>query len=191
MKLKSHNIILKGKTSKGLTVRLRPMTEKDWPILNKWNSDPEVLYYADTDNVTSYEPDLVKRIYRNVSQTAYCFVIEAEGKPAGECWLQEMNLDWVLERYSGFDCRRIDLMIGEKDLWGQGIGSEVIKLMTEFGFFKEKADFIFGCHIADYNKGSLKIFINCGYKVLEKIKQEPGAKADYSYYVIISKSDFL
>ena len=191
MKLQSHNIILEGKTTYGLNVKLRPMTEEDWPVLNKWNSDSEILYYADTDDITSYSPELVKRIYRNVSKTAYCFITEVNKVPVGECWLQEMNLDWILKKYPDFDCRRIDLMIGEKDFWGQGIGTVVINLLTEFAFLKENADFIFGCYIADYNKGSLKIFKKCGYKVLAKMKQEEGAKSDYSYFLFSSREEFL
>ena len=88
------------------------MTEEDWKILLKWNSDPEVLYYSEGDNVTAYTLEQVQRIYCGISQNAFCFIIEVDGEHVGECWLQRMNLKRILEKYPRLDCRRIDLMIG-------------------------------------------------------------------------------
>ena len=132
-------------------VVLRPMTEGDWDSLERWNNDPEVLWFSEGDDVRSRPLEEVKRIYRMVSQTAYCFIIEVEGRGIGECWLQEMNLDRILARNPGRYCRRIDICIGEKELWDQGYGTEAIRLLAAFGFEKEDADLIFGCSIADYN----------------------------------------
>src|SRR5262249_61705775 len=127
------------------------MTEDYLDILLKWNSDPEVLYYSEGDNITSRNMEDVQEMYRWVSQTAFCFMIEVSGMPIGECWLQQMNLERILEKYPNADCRRIDLMIGEKAFWGQGLGTEVIRLLTELAFEREKADLVFGCEVADYN----------------------------------------
>ena len=52
----------------------------------------------------------------------------------GESWLQEMNLEEVKAKYPHLDVGRIDLMIGEKDHWGMGIGTTVVRLLTEFAF---------------------------------------------------------
>ena len=46
MKLREHTITLGSEK-----VILRPMTEADWDILLKWNSDPQVLYYSEGDDV--------------------------------------------------------------------------------------------------------------------------------------------
>ncbi len=45
-----------------------------------------------------------------------------------------MNIKRILEEHTDLDCRRIDLLIGEKEFWGRGIGTCVIRLLTEFGF---------------------------------------------------------
>src|SRR5262245_33981267 len=70
--------------------------------------------------------------------------------PIGECWLQEMNLERILRQHPGRNCRRIDLMIGEKDYRGRGLGTEMIGLLTALAF-EQGADMVFGCDIADYN----------------------------------------
>jgi RimJ/RimL family protein N-acetyltransferase len=64
-----HSITLRSKR-----VVLRPMTESDWDILLKWNSDPEVLYYSEGDDVQAYRLEDIQGIYRGVSQTAFCFI---------------------------------------------------------------------------------------------------------------------
>ena len=186
-KLRQHNIVL---TSYGGNIRLRPMTESDWHILLPWNSDPEVLYYSEGDDVAAYSLEDVQGIYRGVSQIAFCFIIEANGKPIGECWLQEMNLERIFSKYPGLDCRRIDIMIGEKQYWGQGIGTEVIRMLTKFGFLNENADMIFCCSIANYNVRSLRAVQKVGYRLLSKMKEKPGAKADYTYDFVLTKEEF-
>ena len=167
------------------------MTEEDWEILLKWNSDPEVLYYSEGDNVTDYTLEQVQRIYRGISQNAFCFIIEIHGKPVGECWLQRMNLKRILEKYPRLDCRRIDLMISEKQFWRRGIGHEVICMLTEFGFLKENADIIFGCDIVDYNIGNHKVFLKVRFEIDMKIEQPPNHKAYYCYDLVLAKEKFL
>lgn len=187
--LKEHEVTLKGKTPKGRSIELRPMTEDDWDILVKWNSDSEVLYYCEGDDVTSYTLEEVQGIYRSVSQNAFCFIIEVDEKPIGECWLQEMNLERFLQKYPDLDCRRIDIMIGEKEYWGQGIGTEVTRMLTEFGFLKEGADMIFACDIADYNIRALRAVQKAGYEIVHK--GESTSKANCTYDAVITSEKFF
>ena len=180
MNLNTHSFILQNND-----ITLRPMTENDWDILLRWNSDPEVLYFSEGDDVTSYSLDEIQGIYRGVSQDAFCFIIELSGDPIGEGWLQDMNMDRILNRHPGKVCRRIDLMIGEKQFWGQGIGTTVIRMLTHFGF-EQKTSMIFACGVADYNPRSLKAFQKVGFEIVDKIKELPGSKAKYVYDLAIT-----
>ena len=92
--LKEHNVVLRG-----TRIVLRPMTESDWDVLLRWNSNPEVLWFSDGDDVQSYTLEEVQGIYRGVSRKAFCFIAEVDGTPIGECWLQQMNLERILKRY--------------------------------------------------------------------------------------------
>ena len=60
----------------------------------------------------------MQTIYRWISTRAHCFIMEVGGNPIGECWLQRMNLQRIVAQFPDKDLRRIDLMIGEKELWG-------------------------------------------------------------------------
>lgn len=168
-------------------LRLRPMTEDDWDVLLKWNNDPEVLYFSEGDAVSSRTLEQVQRIYRGVSKNAFVFVAELEGKPVGACWLQRMNIQRVLEKCPGRDLRRIDLMIGEKGLWGRGWGTKVIGLLTRFGFEQEGADAIFGLGVADYNPRSHRAFQKNGYVVDEVIDLPAGRKARQEYDMVLTR----
>jgi RimJ/RimL family protein N-acetyltransferase len=189
--LRRHDIVLEGQTSRGVRIRLRPMTEGDWDLLLKWNNDPGVLYFAEGDDITSRTLQEVQDLYCTVCRTAFCFIIKAAGVPVGECWLQEMNVARILKQRPGLDCRRIDLMIGEKHLWGQGIGTEAIRLLSHFGFTRQSADAIFGCFVADNNPRSYKAFQRVGYQIIETLECSPGSKSRFEYTLRLTREAYL
>jgi aminoglycoside 6'-N-acetyltransferase len=173
LKLREHDV-----TFRGWRVSLRPMTEDDWPLVEMWETDPEVLYWSDTDSVTNRTLEEVQAIFRTVSQKAYCFIIEHEGRPVGDGWLQQMNLPAISEKYPGKDCRRIDLVIGEKELWGKGLGTDVLCVLTKFAFEQEKADMVFGL-VGDYNLRSRRAFEKAGFRVVMQLPEPPGGKSGF------------
>jgi aminoglycoside 6'-N-acetyltransferase len=138
------------------------MTEDDWGILERWDSDPVVMYYD--GDVGGYGPEMVRDIYRGVSQRAFCFIIEYNGRAVGETYLQKMNLERILVKFPDKDIRRIDIMIGEKDHWGRGIGTKAVEMLLEFGFEEERADAIFGCDVDESNVRSVKMFRKLGFE---------------------------
>jgi RimJ/RimL family protein N-acetyltransferase len=184
LKLREHKVTLRG-----WRVALRPMTEDDWPLVEKWETDPDVFYWADGENITSRPPEEVRAIFRTVSQKAYCFIIEHEGRPVGDGWLQEMNLPVILGKFPGKDCRRVDLVIGEKELWGKGLGTEVISVLTKFAFEQEKADMVFGLP-GDYNMRSCRAFKKVGYAKVMRMPEPPGSKARYTCGFAMTKEMF-
>ena len=169
-------------------ILLRPLTEDDWETLLRWNSDPEVLFYAEGDDVSTHTLEEVQHIYRSVSRTAFSFMIEVDGRPVGECQLQQMNLRRVLDRYPERDCRRIDIMLGEKQVWGQGIGTAAVGLLTRFGFEQERADAIFGCDIADYNPRSRRAFEKIGFILDAEYAEPPGRKARAHVDLVLTRA---
>jgi RimJ/RimL family protein N-acetyltransferase len=185
-RLREHEVVLQGART-----RLRPMTEGDWDALLRWNQDAEVLYFADADEHDSHSLEEVQDIYRWVSLTALNFVIELHGLPVGECWLQQMNLPRLINAHPGQNLRRIDLMIGEKQHWGKGLGTEAISLLTRFGFEEQSCDQIFACGVADYNPRSMGAFRKCGYRVSQVLAERPGGKMRFSYDLSLPRSAFL
>ncbi len=170
-RLREHDVTLAGGN-----VTLRPLTEHDWETLLRWNNDPEVLYFAEGDNVTGRSAEQLQAIYRPISQHAFCFVIERNGTPVGDCWLQQLNLDRILEREAGLDCRRIDIVI-DRGAWGQRAGAAAVHLLLDFAFTAEGADAVFACDVADYNERSLRLWRALGFELYGEAEQPPGSKA--------------
>ena len=121
---------------------------------------------------------------RGISRSAFCFIIEFEGRPVGECWLQEMNLERVLRRTRGLDCRRIDLEI-EKAYWGRGIGTAAIRLLVELGLEREGADAIFAMDVAGDNPRSRRAFEKAGFELYATVPQPSGGRASARHDLVI------
>jgi RimJ/RimL family protein N-acetyltransferase len=99
-----------------------------------------------------------------------------------------MNMARCLARYPGKDLRRIDIMIGVKDLWGHGIGTAAIRMLVRFAFQQEHADAVFGADIADYNPRSRRAFEKAGF-VMDAVYPTPaGAKAGAVYDMVVWRS---
>lgn len=177
-----HNLVLDDGS-----LRLRPLTEQDWDVLLKWNSDPEVLFFSEGSRVERRTLEEVHGIYRSVSHGAWMFIAEVDAQPIGECWLQHMNLDRILRARPGMNLFRIDLTIGEKDLWGKGWGTRIIRLLTDHGFQQAGADAVFGIGVADYNPRSRRAFEKNGFVIDQAIRQPPGSKATIEYDMILTR----
>ena len=176
--LREHDVHLRGEQ-----VTLRPMTEEDWPYILAWNADPEVLIWSDSTDQPR-PPEDVKDIYRGVSLFAYNFMVEYQGEPIGECWLQKMNLPQIIARFPGRDLRRIDLMIGRTDLWNRGLGTDTLRTLVRFAFAQDGADGIFGL-VDPGNHRSRRAFEKAGFSDL------PGCEGEEERPMVVWKERWV
>ena len=181
--LREHDVTLRGPR-----LVLRPLTENDWAPLLAWNNDPEVLAWAEGDEVESRTLDEVRHIYRSISVNAHCFLMELDGEPIGECWLQRMNLERLVARHPGEDVRRIDIAIGLPALWGQGLGREAVGLLLDFGFRREGVDVIYACVDAD-NARSRRMFSSLGFAV-EAGMNAAASRGDAELDLALTRADY-
>ena len=170
--IKSHDVTLYGGNEK-YDIILKPLCDEHLPLLYKWNSDLEVLYWTEGADVSEpYGKETVHDIYEYVSQNAFCFRIEVNGTAIGECWLQKMNMPDVIAMYpENTYIRRIDMSIGEKDYWNKGIGTLLIGIIVDFAFNGEKVD-VLHCFCDDYNKRSQRVWEKNGFTFVKKVKHE-------------------
>ncbi|MCK4443285.1 MAG: GNAT family N-acetyltransferase [Thermoplasmata archaeon] len=81
-------------------------------------------------------------------------------------------------------------MIGEKEFWGKGTGTEAVRLLVELGFEKENADAIFGCGVGDYNTRSLKMLRKLGFKEYSNMQVQPEVEGEYTYDLVLARDDY-
>jgi len=181
--IKGHDVELHG-ALRGHTITLRPLCDDDFPLLYKWNTDPEVLYWSEGPDADPDDNDdeAVQAIYRQTSNAGYCFIIEVDGVAIGECLLCKMNVDYIVEKYpASTDIRRIDILIGEKSYWNMGIGSVAVQMLVNLAFNKEKADIIYGI-TGDYNKRSGRVFQKNGFHLFLECPTNNDPKKDSTEY---------
>ena len=189
--IKTHNITLYGGINNKII--LSPLSDEHLPLLYKWNADIEVVYWTDggEDDRCSHDAETVHKIYGGVSQNAFCFLIEVDGVPVGECWLQKMNLEEVLEMYDASDdVRRIDMAIGEKEYWNKGIGSQFIPMLIDFAFNVENVD-VLHCLSEDYNIRSCRMWEKNGFALILTEELPQPQKGKYQYHYRLTKDEYL
>lgn len=189
--IRTHNHWLSGHSGSRAVV-LRPLNDSHLPLLYRWNADPEVLYWTEggADIVRSYDAETVHDIYGGVSQTGLCFLIVVDEVPIGECWLQPMNLPEVSALYPGLDVRRIDIMIGEKEYWGQGLGTAVIALLVRFAFEREQVD-VLHCLCEDYNLRSQRIWQKNGFTLVRTDELPQPQKGKLQYHYALTRQEYV
>jgi len=170
---------------------LRPMREDDLPRALEWDNDPEVFYSMQSETQPLFTLEDLGDMYRGVARAAHVFVIELAGRDIGTCWLQDMNIERLKQRFPGRALKRIDLLIGINDMWGRGIGTRVIRLLTRFGLDRLGADAIFAVGIYDFNARSLGAFRNVGFRPFEVVPtSSPGKGGTIDHILVIDREGF-
>jgi RimJ/RimL family protein N-acetyltransferase len=109
----------------------RPLTHDDVPVLHRWVNTPHVAqWWDDLPTVDDVAADVGPSLDGH-DPTAY-FVIELDGRPVGmiQTYLIDDDPDYaeaigMPERAAG-----VDLLIGEPDLIGRGLGPAVLHAFT-------------------------------------------------------------
>jgi ribosomal-protein-alanine N-acetyltransferase len=142
----------------GKKIYLRPITIGDASIeYVNWLNDKEVNQYLESRFVLATIENVRKFIESVlVSNNNYFFaIIDVEtDKHIGNIKLGPINT---------FHKRGdIGILIGDKNYWGKGIGTEAIFLISEFAFNNLNLDKVMaGCYAN--NIGSYKSFFKCGF----------------------------
>jgi len=95
-------------------------------LYTRWINDPEVARWLQADPPISLEMEYgwVDGIRRNDKMTFT--ILTKEGKPIGNTGLEEIT--WKYRRAT------IGIMIGEKDHWGKGYGSDAVTTLLRYSF---------------------------------------------------------
>lgn len=173
----------------GEKVYLSPISADDTETFLKWLNDEEVAV-----NLTAM-PDLFslsneKGFVEELAKNNNTFsIIDAQtDKLIGNCgFVNERQVHRTAE---------IGIIIGEKDYWSKGYGSEALKLLLDFGFKVRNYNNI-ALYVHSYNKRAIACYEKAGFKK-QGVKREAlmfgDRKFDLIYMDILSpehKTDYL
>ena len=149
---------------KGRKVNLRPVSKSDLLQITRWINDPEVRFYLNAylPQTEQDEEAWLEGLSKKKSSDIVLLIETVEGLPIGLMGIHQIN--WR-DRVA-----TTGALIGEKECWGKGYGSEAKKLLLNYTFNVLNLRKICSSVIF-YNKRSLRYSLRCGYKEEGVLKQ--------------------
>jgi diamine N-acetyltransferase len=141
----------------GESIYLKPLEREDLACLQQWANDPEIRWLTgETRPMTQAKAEeFFQKTQNDEDRVWFAIVLRESGKFIGECGLLRMFPAW----------RTTDLTIilGDKEAWGQGYGTEAINLLLNYAFgylnFHRVAIGVVG-----FNQAALAFYEKVGFK---------------------------
>jgi len=162
---------------KGEKVFLRPIEMKNLPVIARfiasWINDEIVTYYMFTGQKPLNLKQVIAEFKKQLEdeKNIIFLVTDIKSKKAiGYAGLYEIN---PTARKAEFR-----ILIGKKDFWGKGYGTETTELITYYGFDRLNLNRIYLGYVAD-NKGAGRSYEKSGYVYEGTLKEEIYRNSQY------------
>ena len=119
---------LKPRVLIGKRVYLRPLAKEDLANLRKWSEDAEIraLIGEAAPMSEADSEEFLHKTYADSTREWFVLVTRNSDQVIGEAGLLRMNPAWRTTDVS--------IIIGEKEEWGKGYGTETILLLLDYAF---------------------------------------------------------
>ena len=160
----------------GERVYLRPFRRDDLLHVMKWSRDPEIRrMVGEVSPMSRAEAERwYKRACSEKDRIWFAVVLKEGDRVIGESGLLRMFKPWR--------CTDMTVIIGEKDAWGQGYGTEVGHLLLDYAFKRLKFHRV-SIGVVGFNERAVRYWKSLGFK-------KEGAQRD-GYYSDGRFSDFI
>lgn len=144
---------------KGKKVLLRPIKRSDLSFTLKWFNDSEVLQYLSSylPMTEMSEEKWIEELGTTRKEKDVVFVIETKKakRPIGNCGFHNIN-------HKDQDAI-FGIVIGEKNYWRRGYGTEAARLIIDYGFRQLNLNRISSC-VLSFNERSIKLHKKLGFQ---------------------------
>lgn len=166
----------------GEKVCLRAYKAEDIPFATSFVNDKELKKLLVTNipfPTTPWEEESWVKAQTSNNDGKYNFAIEdlETKKYIGGCGIQSVN--W-LSRVAV-----VGIMIGDKDYWGKGYGTDAMMVLKRFIFEDMNINKI-RLHTFSFNERAIKSYEKCGFKVEGILKSEIFKEGKYYDEIIMS-----
>lgn len=144
---------------------LRPLERSDLPLKVKWLSDPvvrETLLLQFPVSLAQTE-EWFQRILHDPTRQDFIVILKETSRPVG--YAGYASIDWVHRKAEPF------IALGEREVWGKGLGTEIVHKLLDYGFNELGFNRQFGFMLAS-NPGALKMDLRAGFKEEGLLKQD-------------------
>jgi aminoglycoside 6'-N-acetyltransferase len=153
---------------RGLVIRRMRDEEDDYLLMARWLNDERVKAYWHGDS-ESFPMERILEKYgprtRGEAPTTPCFVT-LDDRPIGYIqfyrtddwseWRDQIGLDPRADRWA------LDIVIGEPELWDQGLGTRAVRTLLEYLFTQEAASEVVLSPLAD-NARAVRCYEKAGF----------------------------
>lgn len=163
----------------GERIYLRNTVREDIAYIQKWSNDPELRKL--TGEVTLMNElgieEYYERINKDPDRIWFSIVLKDDNRIIGETGLLRMFNFW----------RNTDLsiIIGEKDTWGKGYGTEAITLLLDYAFGYLNFHRV-SIGVVGFNNNAIKFYEKIGFK--KEGIQRDGYYYDHKYHDFVMMS---
>jgi RimJ/RimL family protein N-acetyltransferase len=166
----------------GERIRLRSITQDDLPLFVEWLNDPEVTHglihflpFSPEDEEDWFEG---MRKQPQVEHPLMIDILTEEGwEPIGDCGL--FGIDWRIRQ------AEFGIVIGAKQHWDKGYGTEAVKLILQHGFNTLNLNRI-ALRVYENNPRAIKAYEKAGYKVEGRLRQGHYDNGEYIDVILMS-----
>jgi diamine N-acetyltransferase len=160
----------------GESVLLRPVEREDLAVIRRWANDPEIRWLTgEVRPMTQAGAEaFFQKTQSDEDRVWFVIVLKQSGLVIGECGLLRMFPAW----------RTTDLTIilGDKQAWGQGYGTEAIHLLLDYAFGYLNLHRV-AIGVVGFNEVALRFYEKVGF-------QREGVQRD-GYYCHHRYHDFV
>ena len=159
---------LKPRVLIGKRVYLRPLAKEDLVYLRKWSEDAEIraLIGEAAPMSEADSEEFLHKTYADSTREWFVLVTRNSDQVIGEAGLLRMDATWRTTDVS--------IIIGEKEEWGKGYGTETILLLLDYAFghlnFHRVAIGVVG-----FNERAMRFWEKVGFR-------KEGVRRDEYYY---------
>lgn len=140
----------------GEKVALRPIVPEDYPLLVKWSRDEELNKLMDGDYPATVDECALWHKQIKSNRHRQMFGIQRLGGGL----IGDIELDHIAWRSGDAELR---VRIGDKSLWGQGLGTEAVTLMLSYAFASLKLKRVY-LRVFSSNKRAIASYRKAGFK---------------------------
>lgn len=162
-------------------IKLRELERADLPALNRWRNDPELLdllgnnflFIAGAVDEKWYESYLASREHN----VRLAITLADSGDYVGNVNLTAIH---PVNRSAEFS-----ILIGEKSLWGKGVGQEATRLMLAHAFADRNLHRVY-LHVLATNARAVRLYERVGFRTEGTLREAIFKSGAYHDLVMMS-----
>src|SRR5690554_2401699 len=127
---------------------VRNLVKEDLPVIYKFIKDPEISNLINYDNLESYESftERYNLYFSGKSEDIKIFTITIDDEVIGK-----MEIGYDLNDKTAL----FDILIGDKKLWGKGLGKKSLNVLFSYGFNNLGLNRL-ACEVYHYNERMIR-----------------------------------